>query len=207
MLKRIKKEIFGYSHQRKSLERTNTKWEIINSYLPDKPGSLFDIGCNEGFFTRNASKKGWCAWGIDINKRAIKYATDSVNNKELAGVYFSKGGISPEVAKKLPKYDVIILVSIFQEICSLFGLEKGYELMDSLLAACNNRIFFEPSSINSKYGKNVKIFDSDNDLASVEKWVNWIVSRNQGWKFSYIGKTPYTIKEDYRFMFLIEKQQ
>ncbi|HNT60749.1 MAG TPA: methyltransferase domain-containing protein, partial [Candidatus Bilamarchaeaceae archaeon] len=38
-----------------------------------KPGgSLLDVGCAEGVFLGEAAKRGYCAVGIDINRRAIE---------------------------------------------------------------------------------------------------------------------------------------
>lgn len=199
--------ILKVSHQRKNMERARSKWEIIRANLPENPGTVLDIGCNEGFFTINAAKKGWFAWGFDLLENAIDYAVGTARKEGLNNVFFSEGGITPENVKKFPKFDVIFLLSIFQEICSKFSIEKGYEVFDDLLKICKGRLFFEPSSINRKYCKGERVFAVDNDFESINNWVGQLVSRSTGWKFQYIGKTAYTDNEPYRFMFLIEKKE
>jgi SAM-dependent methyltransferase len=194
------------SHQRKNPARANDKWRLINDHLPKEPGSLLDIGCNEGLFTKNAALKGWCAWGIDILDRAVNYAKKSADKEGIQNVFFSYGTLAPDVAQCLPKFDVIILASTFQEICSTFGLEKGYDILYNLLKASNKKLFFEPSSLNAKYGPDALIFEHDNDLESVDKWLKKLVSRLPEWEVRYIGKTHCSAKEPYRFMFLFEKK-
>lgn len=200
----IMKKIVKVSHQRKNPARALAKWELISAHLPPEPGSLLDIGCNEGLFTRNAARMGWCAWGIDILDHVVNYATRMARKEGLSRVFFSTGTLTPENTKCLPKFDVIIMVSTFQEVCAEFGLEKGCEIFYNLLKSCGQRFLFEPSSVNSKYGPGVQIFATDNDPESIKKWVKGLVSRSPGWKVRYVGKTKYTAKEPYRFMFLIE---
>ena len=203
----FKKRFLKISHQRKNLNRVEAKWELINTNLPNSPGSLFDIGCNEGLFSVNASQQGWFVWGIDFHNNAISYAVKNAEREGVENAFFSSGKITPENVKQLPEFDVIFLLSIFQEICSQYGLKKGYEIFDDLLKICRKALFFEPSSINRKYGQGNKVFEVDNDLESIKKWANFLVSRSQGWKARYIGKTEYTSNEPYRFMFLIERDK
>ena len=201
----IRKRFFKISHQRKNPGRADAKWELILSHLPEKPGSLLDIGCNEGMFTINAAKIGWCAWGFDLHNNAVDFAARTVRKKRISGAFISFGALTPEIAKKLPKFDVIIIVSTFQEICTAYGMEKGYEVFQCLLNSCNGMLFFEPSSVNSKFGHDVKIFDINNDIKSIEKWVKSLVAGSQSWSVRYVGRTVYTKKEPYRYMFLFEK--
>ena len=200
----IRKRFFKISHQRKNSGRADAKWELILSCLPEKPGSLLDIGCNEGMFTINAAKIGWCAWGFDLHSIAVDFAARTVRKKGISGAFFSFGALTPEIAKKLPNFDVIIIVSTFQEICARYGMERGYEIFQCLLKACNI-LFFEPSSVNSKFGRDVQIFSVNNELKSIEKWVKSLIAGSQSWSVRYIGRTVYTKKEPYRYMFLFEK--
>lgn len=200
---RIGKNFFNYSHQRQRPERAQAKWALIDELLPKEPGSLLDIGCNEGLFTINAARLGWNAWGIDYQEKTIKYATQDAQKHELENAFFSVGLLNLENSRKLPKFDVIIIVATFQEVWSRYGPEAGREIFRNLLNACNQRLIFEPASINCKYGS--KVFGKDNDLASIEAWINDLTRQVPGWQASYVGKTENTENEPYRFMFLIEK--
>lgn len=201
----VRDKFFHIAHQRKNMKRVENKWNMIAANLPKTTGSLLDIGCSEGFFTRNSARLGWFAWGIDTLDYAIYYAIKSAEKESLKTAFFSLGEMNLEVAKNLPKYDVIILASVFQEICSTYGMETGYSIFDYILKACKSMLFFESNATNQKYGCDEPIFDKNNDLSSVEKWVNMLVERTFGWKVAYIGKTAYSSKEPFRFMFKIMK--
>ena len=66
-------------------------------------------------------------------------------------------------------------------------------------------LLFETSTTNRKYGAKIPIFEKENDLASIEKWVRSLVDRSPGWDASYCGKVSYSAKEPYRYMFVIKK--
>ena len=201
----IKKNIMRVSHQRKDMNRTKEKWEMIKKNLPKQPGSLLDIGSNEGFFTRNAASLGWCSFGIERLDTAVNFAAKMAKKEKLKNVFFAEGEMNLAVARRLPEFDVIIMASTFQEICSFFGLEEGYQIFDSILKACKKILFFETSTTNRKYGADMPIFEKENDLESIEKWVISLVERSPGWHVSYGGKIAYSTKEPYRFMFIIKK--
>ena len=201
----FKQRILYLSHQRLDPKRMRAKWQLIEKELPEQSGSLLDIGCNEGFFTRKAGEKGWCAWGIDGLAHAVEYAQREQTRQRLQTVFFSHGLLTPEVARNLPLFDVIILVSSFHEIVQAYGEEKANILFDDLLKSCRQKVIFEPSSDCHRYGVTPPLFSPNKDLAGIEKWVQSLVARSPGWKVRYVGKTVYTNEEPYRFMFVIER--
>jgi hypothetical protein len=125
--------------------------------------------------------------------------------ENIKNVFFAKGEMNLDVARRLPEFDVIIMASTFQEICSVFGLKEGYQIFDQILKACKKMLLFETSTTNRKYGAKIPIFEKENNLESIEKWVKSIVERSPGWNVSYCGKIPYSAKEPYRYMFIIKK--
>ncbi|MEJ2628517.1 MAG: class I SAM-dependent methyltransferase, partial [bacterium] len=129
----VKNRILKLSHQRKDMDRTRKKWELIKKYLPEEPGSLLDIGSSEGYFTRNAGSLGWCSFGIERLGSAVNYSNKMAKKEKNKNVFFAQGEMNLTVAKNLPDFDVIIMASTFQEICSAYGLEEGYQIFDNIL--------------------------------------------------------------------------
>ena len=204
--KAISKRVFRTGHQAKDRERTLAKWELIRSNLPEKPGSLLDIGCAEGFFVHGASNLGWVAWGVEGKRLpTVKHSLRKPVRGKSGDVFFSVGVIDGENVKHLPKFDVILLLSTFHKMCKVFGLERAYSIFDGLLKACNKALFFETAGRNSRYGDNVRIFEKEYDVDSIQSWVEGLVARTPGWKVRYIGKTHYVGRDRHRLMFLIEK--
>lgn len=60
-----------------------------------RPGKLLDVGCGYGFFLKLAQEAGWEAIGVELNPRAIAYATRRlrVNARlgDLRDVHFPDG--------------------------------------------------------------------------------------------------------------------
>ena len=201
----IKYRILGFSHQRKDMDRTKKKWELIRGNLPEHPGSLLDIGSSEGYFTRKAASIGWCSFGIERLGSAVNYSNKMAKKENIRNVFFAQGEMNLNVAKNLPNFDVIIMASTFQEICTAFGLEEGYTIFDNILRACRKVLIFETSTTNRKYGAKIPIFEIENEVESIERWVKMLVGRSPGWTVLYGGKIAYSTKEPYRFMFIIKK--
>lgn len=200
-----RRRLLRQSHQRLDLARTSDKWTLIERELPDVPGSLLDIGCNEGHFTRKAAENGWCAWGIDDLAHPVEFATEQARAQGLSNALFAQGQLTPEVARRLPSFDVILMVSTFHEIFQVFGPDLAYRMFDDLLAACRQKMIFEPASTNDRYSGSHALFIKENDRTAIESWVCSIASRSPGWRVRFVGKTQYTNAEPYRFMFAIER--
>ena len=192
------------SHQRQDEGRTRKKWQLIEQRLPASVGSLLDIGCNEGYFTRRAAEAGWFAWGIDTDQNAIDYAARTANEEVVECAHFSRGALTPSGAEALPEFDVILLLSSFHEIMSAYGKDRAYRIFDRLLAKCQVLIF-EPASANSRYNQSDDVFGRDNDRDSIQQWVQSLADRSGGCTVAYIGATDYTNEEPQRFMFSISR--
>ena len=200
-----RRRIQGLSHQRRDMQRTVEKWKLIEPELRDRAGSLLDIGCNEGYFYQQAALGGWCTWGLDVLPNAVNYAATESARSGVENAFFSQGLMTPLVAKHLPHFDVILLLSTFQEIFSVYGRTAAYELFADLLRACRRKLIFEPASTNGNYQAPPPVFDRDNDCSAIEAWVWELASTVPGWKVRYVGATAYTQLEPHRFLFVIER--
>jgi SAM-dependent methyltransferase len=49
------------------------------------PGRLLDVGCGCGFFLKSAQDAGWEVLGVDLNTKAISYATSHLQVNALPG--------------------------------------------------------------------------------------------------------------------------
>src|SRR2546425_7246083 len=43
-------------------------------FMPGPPGRLLDVGCSSGYFLRRARCRGWDAYGLDLDPRAVAHA-------------------------------------------------------------------------------------------------------------------------------------
>ena len=192
----------GMSHQRLDMERMHRKWALLEKELKGEPGSLLDIGCNEGFLTRFAAEKGWDSTGIDVSAERIRYAQKK--HQDLPNLRFLNASISRAFLDSMPDFDVIFLLSVFQEIYVALGREEALYAFGALLSKCRRKMLFEPASTNAKYAGD-RLFEKDNDQAAVEAWVAKLVAAHPGWRAHFVGATAYSDTEPYRYLFAIER--
>ena len=175
---------------------------MIKHELNGPHGSLLDIGCNEGYFTRFSSEEGWFSIGVDIDKKAIQFARQK--SVLMPNVAFINQEINKSFIETLPVFDVILLLSTFQEIYVLLGKDHATKVLGGLLNRCRIKMIMEPASTNAKYGE-PEFFSVDNNRAAIEAGMQRLISQFPGWKIREIGATPYSDTEPHRYMYAIER--
>lgn len=204
VMRLYRRKLTGKSHQRKFLGRAEQKWRLIESEL-GPPGSLLDIGCNEGYFTLQAAEKGWCAWGVERLDGTVAYARRAAEARGLDTALFFNGALTPEAVRCMPRFDVILFLSSYHDFHHAYGGQRAFALFDDLLRVCRRKMLFEPASTSRRFSKSEPVFDRDNDRDAIEAWVRALVARSSGWRARYVGATPYSDIEPYRFMFAVER--
>ena len=196
-------KIFKASHQHNFQDRTQLKWALIERELPSEPGSLLDIGCSEGIFTRKAADAGYCAWGIEGKAAAIDRATGASATAAGSEAFFANGLLTPRTAGNLPIYDVILLLSVLHQLFKNYGEVVATKMVADLLKSCRLRFIVEMAGTNRKYGHNVLAIE--NDLESVGDLVQRLLP--PGWSKRYAGAIPYTNEEPNRFIYVLERSE
>lgn len=89
------------------------EWNLISSWLRfGFEENICDIGCDDGFYTRKLAKRGFNAFGIDLNKKAIHLANGfSLNTK--TGFLIGDAEFLPF---KNESFDKIVLISVLEHI-------------------------------------------------------------------------------------------
>lgn len=59
----------------RKLRRARVRIRIISRLAKRSKGNFLDIGCNGGFMAEMARRRGFSAWGLDIDPVSIKYAS------------------------------------------------------------------------------------------------------------------------------------
>ncbi len=116
----------------------NCEEELKKINLPkDMTGlTLLDIGCSEGFYCFEATKRGCTrVVGIDINAERIKIAKDMRNKSGYTNVYFFEADLY-DIVKHISKFDIVLFLSVFHHLKYPVGaLKILHELTKKLLIA------------------------------------------------------------------------
>lgn len=123
-----------------------TKQEIsyhVFTAIPSKKQKILEIGCGYGYLTFALNKAGHNAIGIDISKKAIKYAKQNFNNKN-----YKVGTIN---SINSDKFDIIIATELIEHLTDYNSfMSKCYELLNEkgkILLSTPNKDYFKKNRI------------------------------------------------------------
>jgi len=145
---------------------------------------LLDVGCNTGEFLLSIKKRGWEAWGIDINRYAIDFAK---NRLGLDNVYNEPLEVFA-VRKDVPQFDVITFFEVFEHLDNHRQFLKN---IDNLLAD-SGYLFFSVPNRQRALAKNIEGDYPPHHLArfsalSIKKLFSLIFGQKFHWQsFRYI---------------------
>lgn len=194
--------MFKFKNKRSSwqLLKKNSacKAELIQKELQlHNVKSILDIGTNAGAVSRLLSENYFVV-GIDqkIDTRGYEYP---LKNTALGEIEFNLKN-----AKKIPKFDVVLLLSVHHQFYANLPEREADELVRSAINIAKKVVFIEFAALNSKYS----FIDTflDNDEESVLDYAfNYLNQLQPHLKTSYLGKCPESDWKPFRFIFMIEK--
>lgn len=124
------------------------RWQSIDKHLPAKNGSVYDIGCNLGYFTLRATEKGYAGWGVDHDALNVLYCRSIASAKDKKDVtQFLLQNLDLAAIEKLPKFDVIFNFSVFHHWVKAYGADTAQTMMKVLAQKCD-MMFFETGQSN-----------------------------------------------------------
>jgi SAM-dependent methyltransferase len=213
LLKSVKKEVkilLGLKkprlpYQAKRVEGTDKRWEMVVTNLTSSDRNLLDLGCNLGLLTRRAADTGLLALGVDVDTGLIRKARSHHSN--ISNLSFMCLDINPDTIQGLPKFDVILCLSVHHYWARHYGLERSWEMIATLLTKTRHKLFFEPASIRRKYRDNApEIVDLDrNSIIDYNtRCLTEAATTHQ--TIRYLGETPCLGREPFRLLFIVESR-
>lgn len=119
----------------------NDRWEFIAPFV-DESTALLDIGCAEGYYTTKAAEAGAFAIGIDIRAERLENARQKNGYADRVG--FLKWGTNPENIDKIPKMDVILLLTVQHHWEEAFGIDAAEQMFQHVMDKSNILIYEPP---------------------------------------------------------------
>ena len=123
----------------------------ISETLGEKPeSSILDLGCNEGYFTLRLASEGFWVCGIDADPGYLRVARFLQQKYSVHGASFYQLTANKDTILRLPTFDVVIFMSVFQKWCSQFGFSEAFSMLSTLWQRTKRIMFFEmPDSLES----------------------------------------------------------
>lgn len=103
----------GYEQNPEEMKYLNARLKAIQKFV--KPGNVLEVGCAEGFFTRQFAKSGHTSTGIDFSSHLLKLAKRHKEEEGIANAVFIEAR-----AEKLPfpdsSFETIFLGEILEHV-------------------------------------------------------------------------------------------
>src|SRR3990167_245739 len=128
-----------------------------------KKRTVLDIGCNNGFFTREALKRGARrAVGIDIGE-CIEGARDLAKEENVPAEFWKISAESREFKRLCPQFEVVVLLSVLTHMKDREGF------LDWLDSICTYALVFE-SNHGEKNKEHIELIKKHFWFESITYW-------------------------------------
>lgn len=179
------------------------RWNLIKGeIIAYKARSVLDLGCAEGFYVFQSAKECQCfSLGIDADIRRLSLAQIQLISEKIdqAGFLFSL--IDEELIEKLPKFDLIIFMSVMHHIMCSFGEEYCRNILKKLREKIGKVMIFEMGQSNEQTKWAEKLPDMGDEP---HQWIkNFLLSAGFS-KVIKIGESDSYKKDQKRAIFRAE---
>ena len=149
-------------------KETDIRVETISNHLDfSRINSYLDIGSATGYFVfKLAESNKMIAQGIEMDKILCSYSNAIVILNDLENISFMNCRLTPELAGKLPRFDLISFLNVFHRIVHFDGFDVADRMMKILSDKCDYFVF-ETGQYNEKgyyWTEDLKFMEDDPDL-------------------------------------------
>jgi hypothetical protein len=142
------------------LEGVRQNINLIKLHVDSKAKTAIDIGCNEGVITCYLDALGLKVFGFEAGKdfadTAINFQKYNFSEAEIC-----HAALSLEDLDNLPSVDVVLFLSVNQQIAKIYSKDYSERFFLKLFEKCNIQMFFQPCMIFKKYGGKQPFIEND----------------------------------------------
>jgi SAM-dependent methyltransferase len=125
------------------------RWQLMESaFARFDVASVLDLGCAEGYFTRRAAAKNCVALGVDGDIRRVTIAQSVAFYEGASGVGFLHARIDPAFVAKLPRFDLVIFLSVLHHVIGEQGMDAAHRLMQAVRSRTVKTLIFDMGQSN-----------------------------------------------------------
>jgi hypothetical protein len=195
----VRQVIFeGVEYQTDRRVDIDHRWELMRENVSESDVSLLDIGCAEGVLTERFSELGMFCVGVDVLESRLSRARKRETTE--SDVRFLNYKITPENVRKLPSFDVVLLLTVYYHWCREYGQPAGEEMFREL-ARKSNKMFYQPPG--AEFDNHP--FDTEDTGSIVEGYQEYLNRLFDGQvDTEYLGTTDYRGKDRRDPLFVLD---
>jgi len=186
-----------------TLRDCSDRFDAISNNLPHTPLSCLDIGCNEGYFTFKFAERGGFCVGLDAGRNEIMIADAIKQLNSVNNIVFSNSDVTLESLKGLPKFSLVIFLSVFHHIVRHNGLEYAKQYMNEISNINSKYLVFEtgqPDEVTMSWAEEMSFM-----LPNIQVWVEEMLKDIGYDNIKVIGQHQAVKSTVPRLLFLAEK--
>lgn len=175
------------------------KKEIINY----KANSVLDVGCAEGFYVFQSAKECDCvSLGVDADIRRLSMAQNQIVSEKIMPAGFLLAEVNKELIGKLPKFDVLVFMSVMHHMMYSLGEEYCKNILIELRKKVNKVMIFEMGQSNELKNKWAKLLPDMGE--NPHEWIKKLLLSVGFSKVEKIGESDSYNKDQNRAIFKAE---
>ena len=202
-LKRYQPNLFNSMERgkKRSLRNCIDRYEAFSALLPkNKPLSVLDVGCEQGYFVFEMSKRGGICIGVDQDSHKIEIAQALATVHNIPNALFTRIEVNEENIDIFPKVDVVICLSIFHHWVRTFGEHGAKRIMGILSDRADNYFLFDtgqPNEVKKEWARKLSFMVPDPDT-----WIRNFLTELGFEKVHNLGQFPTSVSDVPRSLYV-----
>jgi hypothetical protein len=121
---------------------------MIKNHMPAESKTVLDIGSNSGYYLFRFADLGYLCHGIESDPDLVYFTSLQNYLLDTKGVSCECGKFDLTFVQHMPRYDVVLCLSIMHHIIMAEGIDVAEAALKGLAQKTNHVLFFEMGQSN-----------------------------------------------------------
>jgi SAM-dependent methyltransferase len=175
----------SHTYQLSRKDGVEARWEMISEHI-DETTAVLDIGCSTGLMTAKCADAGAFAIGVDHHQETIRLTRN--HHEQRDNLHFINSDIDDGIIQRLPKFDVILLFSVWHYWHRRQGEESAKATLE-LLGKKTDTLFFENVGHPKRLGPEAA-FEPFDETSAVNYNMKLLTDVFDDQSVEYLGSAP-----------------
>jgi hypothetical protein len=172
------------------------RWVMIKDHIPAGSKTVIDIGSNSGYYLVRFADLGYLSHGIESDPDLVYFTSLQNYLLDAKGVSCECGRFDLAFIQHMPRYDIVLCLSIMHHIIMSEGVNAAEAVLEGLAQKTNHVLFFEMGQSNetkADWFHRLPRMEPDPEV-----WISQWLRKCGFKKVETIGSSPTTVS---RFLF------